>query len=406
MDMKLGSSVIQTIGAILLMIAVSACNNEKTEYVLKVKIRKLAEKEIYDKELVYDAIFDAEELNKDSLRRKSSELFLKGMDLFKNKKKPSEGIRFLRSSILEFPDAKTYYELGNALSTFKNKVDLTEAMAAYEIAEHLNFQPLSYVYLREATVSKMLADFETEEKSYFHERALHYLARAFETGFNDTALIQSNPSLKPLTDEPYFKKIVLKTNQEEQSGPNGLFRLFLASFPGNADQFSIQKDEVAMETNKSSINYEFASFIPEMESSGYGRDVTHDFFYVSKIKGNGNYNAILYSSISFTGQDMQPVYTTLATYDNSGKVISRKLVSCQCSAEKVKSFSYQNGSFELIDYKREWEKPITEVSFEENKVKRYQELQKASFRIDDNGRIINELVPSSYRDSSIMALRR
>src|SRR5687767_7490515 len=102
----------------------SSCMNQVDHYVLKVKLNKLTEENMYDRQLVDDILFDAEELNKDSLQTAAHEHFLKGIDLIKNKNKRSEGIAALKRSILLFPDAKCYYELGNALAEAGNKYQL------------------------------------------------------------------------------------------------------------------------------------------------------------------------------------------------------------------------------------------------------------------------------------------
>src|SRR3954463_16583419 len=91
------------------------CTGTETKYVAKVKLLKLGKDDIYNKEMVYDVIFDSQELKLDSLRNKSRQLFLQGVDKYKNKKDATGAIDMFKQSILIFPDPKTYYELGNAL---------------------------------------------------------------------------------------------------------------------------------------------------------------------------------------------------------------------------------------------------------------------------------------------------
>ncbi len=159
-----------------------------------------------------------------------------------------------------------------------------------------------------------------------------------------------------------------------------------------------------MDGYKESISYDFARFIPEMQNTRFGRDVSHDYFYVAKVKETELYTALVYNSISFWGEDMQPVNTTLAVYNNAtGEIISRKPIACQCSAERVRTSSMSNGEIVLEDYNRVWESPITEVSFEENKIKDYISLSKATFTIDDSGKIIDQDVPKNFSDSNMVA---
>ncbi|HSY60820.1 MAG TPA: hypothetical protein VK796_03040, partial [Cytophaga sp.] len=78
---------------------------KKREYILKVKLNTLTPNDIYDYHLVEDVLFDAEELNIDSIRNKSREAFLKGVDAYKNKKDPVSAVTLFKQSILIFPDA-------------------------------------------------------------------------------------------------------------------------------------------------------------------------------------------------------------------------------------------------------------------------------------------------------------
>lgn len=135
-------------------------------------------------------------------------------------------------------------------------------------------------------------------------------------------------------------------------------------------------------------------------NTSFGRDVSHDYFYVAKIKETELYTALVYSSVSFAGENMQPVNTTLAVYNNqTGDIISRKPIACQCSAERIRSSIVSNGQIEIEDFNRVWEKPITEESFEDNKVKEYQSLAKALFSIGEDDHIIAKDVPAGFNDS-------
>ena len=82
-----------------ILLFVYSCHNN-TNYVAKVKLRTLANHEMFDKNKVYDVIFDAEELQIDSLRNQSRQLFLKGVDAYKNKKHFAQAIDYFKSITL------------------------------------------------------------------------------------------------------------------------------------------------------------------------------------------------------------------------------------------------------------------------------------------------------------------
>jgi hypothetical protein len=83
-----------------LIIFIFGCKDEKS-YVVKPKLKHLAKKDIYNKEKVYDVLFDYEEAPTDSLKTESRKLFLKGIEAYKNKKNHlAEAIDFFKKSIL------------------------------------------------------------------------------------------------------------------------------------------------------------------------------------------------------------------------------------------------------------------------------------------------------------------
>jgi hypothetical protein len=403
--MKLRSTLMMLAAACAL-----SCNAPQKEYQLKVKLQKLTAANIYDQDLVYDVIFDAQELNMDSLQDNSRKMFLQAIDMYKNKHNPAEGAKLLKNSILTFPAAKAYYELGNALvdNSKTGYMTIEEALNAYSVAEHLDFQPVSSVYYKEAIAHYMLYNAYSDEndKSSALYSAVSALRYAFSNGFTDSLALKKDPKISGIINTMEYKQMMLDMQviQAKHAGTgNGLFALYKKSFPVPQSQFKIDVWGVDMKDYTQSISYEFAPFIPEMENTSFGREVSHDYFYVTRVAETPKYTAVIYSSISFYGENMQPVYTTLATYDNEGNIKSRKLISCQCSAEKIKTAALNGSEIVIEDYKRIWDKPIDKVPFENNRVKDFELLSEAKFRIDDNGMIVNENVPKNYNDSTFVA---
>src|SRR5688572_1780789 len=179
-----------------LLFLLGACSEPEKNYVVKVKLRHLSAKDIYDKDLVYDVIFDAEEQNADSLKLRSRQLFLQGIDQLKNKKRPAKAKLLFISSILTFPEAKTYYELGNAM--LELKFDAGDAYKAFEVARHLDFRPAGNTYYGQAIASTELQ----EQKDY----VFNILSTAFENGFTDTLKLFREPRLRHVVQSKEFKK--------------------------------------------------------------------------------------------------------------------------------------------------------------------------------------------------------
>jgi hypothetical protein len=374
-----------------LLLFLGACSKPEKNYVLKVKLQNLTPETIYDKDLVYDVIFESQEQNVDSLKVLSRQLFLKGVDLYKNKKQPAKAVNLFVESILTFPEAKTYYELGNALLEVKTNVD--KALQAYEVAEHLQFQPLGNVYYGKAIAYAM------QEKD---DPAAYYILReAFEKGFSDTLKMYREKRLKLVVNSKDFRKFMreqklhrLATNQ-----PDRMFDVFRSSFAQVQQPFEIPVEKVDMKAYDQSVSYDFVRFIPEMQNTSFSREVSHDFFFVARVAETPEYTALIYSSVSFYEENMQPVLTKLVTFNNQGKVISSLVFACQCSAEKIKKGKIENNLITLEDYRRYWKKPIDKVDFEENSVEKYELLSTATYRIDEQGKIVEESVPAGYKEN-------
>ncbi|WP_028979019.1 hypothetical protein [Sporocytophaga myxococcoides] len=387
--------------ACLFALAVS-CSPQK-EYKLKIKPLTLKKSEIYDYSVVRDVLFDAEEVGLDSLKDKSRDLFLKGVDSYKNKKELASAIKQFKSSILILPDAKTYYELGNALLDFRaDKEMLEESIKAFRLAEDLNFQPKAKINYKIACVYNVLqSNFQTSEDSYVSSVVFH-LREVIEKGLMDTNSIKKDPLIGSITSTNEYKEMIQRLSNTTVAAASS-FDLFKKAFPAETDKFFISANEVEMKDYKESVSYDFVQFVPEMENASFGRDVSHDFYYVANMGGNENYSAFIYTSESFYGEDMQPVHTVLATYDKEGEIISRKLISCQCSTENVREASVEGNKIVMKDFKRKWQYPVDEVSFDKNKIKSFELVAEAKYKIAEDGKIVVDEIPANYNDSTILA---
>jgi tetratricopeptide (TPR) repeat protein len=390
--------------SIWLMMAVFAASCSQTEknYVARVKFQKLTEAEIFNKEMVYDVIFDSRESGNDSLKNQSRQLFLKGIDTFKNKKDPNAAVSMFRQSILIYPDAKTYYELGNALLEAKSSsTAIKDAVESFEVARYLDFQPASAVYYKLASANNVLLKSDQSVGIY---SVVYNLENAFNSGFSDTATLLKDNNLRSIISTPEYKEMLSRVITKNGQGKDeNVFSLFRKSFEVYEQPYEINFQNLDDMRNKQSISYDFARFIPEMQNTSFGRDVSHDFFYVAKVAETSSYTALIYSSISFWEADMQPVITKLSTYDNEGNLIATKVFAGQFSAEKVKTGKIKNNEITLQDYKRVWKQPIDKVPFDENEVDKYELKTTATFRIADNGEIVELSVPANYSDSVVFA---
>ena len=374
----------------------------KINYIVKIKPHKLTPGTMYNADKVSDYLFDAEEMQADSLKVKSEKAFLKGLDLYKNKKNPSDAIDYFEQSALFCPDSKTYYELGNALldaqvgKDFVDKVLLKQADSAFMVAKVLGFKPVSQLYYCKACAQNMMNEIDTNESTPYYE-----LYEACREGFSDTNSMKRDKRIASFTKTMDYRKLIAECmSKKGNQSTLSFFQLYKNSYPVISQPFEIKTDKVDMQDYKQSISYDFKEFIPEMENTQFGRSVANDYIYVGRVAQNRMYTAVLYYSINYYGGTMQPINTKLVTYDTAGRIIDSRLFACQCSPEKIKTGKIDNNVIILEDYKRIWQHPVDSVAFENNTVLKYESLGKATFKLTDSGKIVKQNMTQGYSDSA------
>ena len=177
-------------------------------------------------------------------------------------------------------------------------------------------------------------------------------------------------------------------------------------------------EQVEMKDCKQSISYDFAKFIPEMENTEFGRDVSHDYYVVGKLTETPIYTAIIYTSTEFNQPEdgsyaVEPHYTKLVTYAPNGYIIDNRLISCDCSEEKIKAVRIENNVITTEDYKVTWKYTIAEMdtmlyrsqrndtgttsNVPSNKIVKRESIGKETYKIADDGKIVEESTKVSFK---------
>ncbi|MHB1279482.1 MAG: hypothetical protein ACYC1Q_13930, partial [Bacteroidia bacterium] len=179
--------------------------------------------------------------------------------------------------------------------------------------------------------------------------------------------------------------------------------VFSQQFGQAQDEFSIDTGEVTMRDFNSNISFDFRKYIPEMQNTDFGREVSHEYFYVAAVAANPNYVTLIYSSIDYWSMALAPVYTTLATFDHDGNRIASIIFACNCSPEKIKTGKINGDRIILENFERTWLYPIDKVSFDNNAVTSMVSTGKAEYRIIEDGTILEVKASESYTDSTKFA---
>lgn len=380
---------------LIMALGFTACK-EKINYVLKVDLKQLSEEDIYTLKKVEEVIFDATERNSDSLMNQSRREFLKGADLLKNKNKPAMAVLHLKKSILTFPQAKSYYELGDALYQTGGTANLEEAVKAYEIAENLGFEPAYRLYFHKAKVYAAIKAIDPEESEY---PILENLRLAFSNGYSDTAELRSLSPFRTVMHSDRYQYLVENYLGTRPGGTDKIFDVFRAQFGPAKAEFAIDTGEVGMRENNTNISFDFRKYIPEMQNTSFGREVSHEFFYVASVSDNPNYVALIYSSVDYWSMELAPVYTTLVTFDLNGNRISSLVFACSCTPSKMKTGKIKGNEIYLENFERTWLYPIDNVPFDENASVSIVSTGKARYRIEADGKIVAVDVPDNFGDT-------
>jgi hypothetical protein len=152
--------------------------------------------------------------------------------------------------------------------------------------------------------------------------------------------------------------------------------------------FEITLENVSLKEYENNISYEYQEFIPEMENTSFGRDVSHQYYYVGRMPTNGNFEAVLFNSVNYFGEEMQPTAVRITTFSKQGEIISSKIIAGQFSSQKVKTCKIENGMIEVEDIKRNWKYGIDKVPFDQNELVSTEITGKTKYSVDENGKII------------------
>lgn len=348
----------------------------------KVKLPKalppLTIDQIYDQDAVTDYLFENEERDIDSAHQASRKLFLQAIDLYKNKKNYKAALPLFKQSVALFPDAKGYNELGNLLY---ETGAYDESVKSYQVAVKLGYSPLAETYFNMACATASSTD-------EYHGTAFSYLENAFKNGFTDSSRFVNDPHLSSIRQETAYRELLF-ANFIKNPGKNAnvKYELFLSGFETLKLPFEIAPQAVGKYNNNRYIGYDFSEFVEEMENVSFGRDVSNEFCYVGIAKKTDQYTALLYSSVEMMGGFLQPVHTMLVTYNPKGEMISKKVFACQCSAEKIKSGTFDGTLVTVTEQKVQWQHPFASISPNENTIIGYEPLEKVSYTIDEAGNI-------------------
>jgi hypothetical protein len=331
---------------------------------------------LYNKDTVLLVAHSATEKNKEA-----DKLFLDGVDKYRNKKDPAAGAELFRKSILEKPQAKAYYELGNTLF---DKKQLKEAIQAYGIAELLDYKPLHKVLYNTACAYSLL------QKG---DEARYYLVSAIEFGYSNVKNIYADKDLAYLrTNDSWTFDRSVKEALSGATDPEKLqWNLFWHEFKPLS--FPVLLDmEYAGRFKDDYISYDYERFIPEMRDGQFSRDVGSEYYHVGLVKGNDSVKTLVYGVKDEVMDEKAPTQYYIVSFDKMGKLIDKLLIGGQKKLDepfKVATIE-QNGTIKIGLFKQVYEKNPEDAGYEENKLLESKEVDKESYTISPDGHFVKQ----------------
>lgn len=336
----------------------------------------LREDQIFDKTMALGASRNNAGKNKISDR-----YFLKGVDMYRNQRNPEEGVKLFKQSIMEQPQARAYFELGNALADLNN---LKDAAAAYEIAEALDYKPTSKVLYNLACVYSRAED----EKS-----ARYYLVSAIEFGYSNAKNIYADKDLEYLRQNMYDFKSTVNAALSGATDPDKLhWNQFWHEF--KPVSYPLVLDEkYSSKLGEDYISYEYERFVAEMrDNDKFSREVGFEFYHVGLAKATDSVKAVIYAVKNvIMGGDTPPEYY-IVSFDHVGKLIDKLAIGGHkklADPFRVATLT-ENGNIEIGLFEQEYERDPEKEGYENNDLVDVKLLEKQLFSITDDGHFVRK----------------
>ncbi|WP_217605276.1 hypothetical protein [Chitinophaga sp. GbtcB8] len=308
--------------------------------------------------------------------KEADKIFLQAIDTYRNKKNPAASITLFKNSILLQPQAKAYYELGNALLDSNEPLEATNA---YTIAELLDYTPLHKVLYNQACAYSRLGH---------NEKAKYYLVSAIEFGYSNLKNIFNDPDLKNIRDHEGwdFRHIIINAFGGATDPEKLQWNLFCREFEV-LDLPVVLDKEYAHNLKDRYIAYDFERYIPEMRDEKFSREVGNEFYYVGLVKSTDSVRTLIYASREELGDsEADPLYY-ICSYTTTGNLIQKMLIGGREKLEEPYRIPtiQPNGDVQVTQFKMQYEKDPYRAGFEDNKIIEMKELDKEYYVLEAGG---------------------
>ena len=335
----------------------------------------LAEEQIFEKDIVLKAALDSKGKNK-----VSDKFFLDGVDMYRNKKDAAKAVELFKQAILEQPQARAYFELGNALAD-ENR--LYDAAHAYQLAEVLDYKPTSKVLYNLACVYSRAEDAKSAE---------YYLVSAIEFGYSNVKNIYADKDLEFLRTTYDFNRIVTNAISGATDPSKLQWNLFWHEF--KPVSYPLVLDErYGDNLGEDYISYEYERFVAEMrDNAKFSREVGFEFYHVGLAKNTDSIKTIIYAVRNVIMGGTPPPEYYIVSFDGHGKLIDKLLIGGHKKlAEPFRVAKLtQNGDIEVGLFTQVYKKNPEEEGYEDNELVESKFLNKEFYTISGDGHFVKK----------------
>lgn len=324
--------------------------------------------------------------NDEKYIQEANELFLKGLNSFRNESDLDSADQYFTESILKEPSSKAYFELGNVYMDLK---EYDNAISAYGVAEQLNYEPFSKILYNKSCIYSL-------EKN--PEMAGQYLEYAIQAGYINVEHIQKDKDLTELRKTHHYQKAIDKGLRGISNSENLFWLQFKKLFAFTNVPLKLDP-EMSNEMSEALnyISYDYEKYISEMRDEKFSREVSKGFFYYAQPYENENFVAVVYIVKDEFMGDYAPLTYMMATYTHEGRLIDKGQIGGRSSLSKPMLISTLQKNRIIKGELREpvYEKNPDEHGYYDNKMISSKLVGTKNFSVSKTGEIavtIEELI--------------
>lgn len=361
-----------------------SCNGEKsqTQQIQQTTIHKEIKILLPEKYIFYtDSVFKLQEKATQAQMIYGKQLFMQGLDLYVNQKKPKDAILLFRQALQYYPDEKTYNFLANAYVDLGDTLHADSAVYVYNAG--LSGNPETSYVLARITALKN----DTNQ-------SISYLAEAFNDGFINKKRLESDKCFDKYHNLQGYQALIVQYLKDDETLKEKLFQTFLATAPKINFPYEMLKDSICENdyeklNKKGFISYDFAAFVAGMEDGRFSRSVSNEYVMVAKFNVNSGVEAVLYKTIMIITDTLPATETKIVTYNVTGTIIEEKTFSqFLLPTTLITGAIDSSGIISVKEYNIKWKNQPTDDGYRGNQWLGENFVSEAKYKISADGHFI------------------